>query len=177
MRASADRLDQILDSAIAQERTDLSVAAPEPLPEAVEQRVRQALQLFAEGYYTRCQVLVRNVLPVAGADPRVAALDAACLALASGRLKPAMETCIRLLEHRTCLPDLYSILGVLLLKSRQRAEAYAVFRSGLRLAPHHRVLTAGLERMGVRRPPLLPFLPRSHPANRWLGRMLSWLKT
>lgn len=175
MSRPADRLDDLIDAAIARERQDLSWSPGQPLPPEAEERVREALRFLAEGYYTRSHVTVRALLPYADADPRIPALDAACRSLVSGRLRPGMETCMGLLERRSHLPDLYCILGVLLLKSKQRAEAHAVFRSGLRLAPGHGILRAGLERMGVRRRPVLSFLPRSHPANRWLGRVRSWM--
>jgi len=155
-----------------------AAAAPAaaPLPPKAERRVREALRLFAEGLYARSAEALGNAEDLEEQDPRAAALTAAHRAFASGRLQPAIYQCLSLLETRQHLPDLYAVLGVLLLKSKQRTQAYAAFRSGLALAPTHPGLQARLAEMGARRAPVLRFLPRVHPANRWLGRVRSWLR-
>jgi tetratricopeptide (TPR) repeat protein len=149
--------------------------APAGLPPGSEGRLREALALFAEGHYARSAEALGQLGACAGGDPRAAALGAAHGAFATGRLQPAIQECLALLQEHPQLPDLYAVLGVLLLKAKQRAQAHAAFRSGLALAPHHPGLLARLEEMGPRRAPLLRFLPRAHPANRWLGRVRAWL--
>ncbi len=57
----------------------------------------------------------------------------------------------------------------LALSQRERAVK-AVIR-GLQVAPGHPALTAAQQQMGWRRRPVLPFLPRSNPLNKWLGRI------
>jgi len=42
---------------------------------------------------------------------------------------------------------------------------------GLRYAPHDQRLKIGLDRLAIRRPPVLPFLPRAHSMNRNLGKL------
>jgi hypothetical protein len=37
--------------------------------------------------------------------------------------------------------------------------------------PGHRALASDLEQLGRRQLPVLQFLPRNHPVNRWLGRL------
>jgi hypothetical protein len=42
---------------------------------------------------------------------------------------------------------------------------------GLRYAPHDKRLKIGLDRLAIRRPPVLGFLPRTHSVNRNLGKL------
>jgi hypothetical protein len=41
----------------------------------------------------------------------------------------------------------------------------------LRYAPHDQRLKISLDRLAMRRPPVLPFLPRAHAVNRNLGKL------
>ncbi len=151
-------------------------AAPDgPVAEA-DPRIREALLLFTEGLHDRSARMLARAEDLTPADPRVTALAAAHRAVAAGRLQPGIQCCLQLLETRPDLPDLYAVLGILLRKGKQRAQAHDAFRMGLRLAPAHPGLHACLAAMGARREPVLPFLPRSHPANRWCGRVRSWLR-
>jgi len=150
-------------------------SAAAPLAPADEGRIQEALRLFTEGLYARSADVLEATEDLAARDPRAAALAAAHRSFATGRLQPAIQRCLALLETRQHLPDIYAVLGVLLLKSKQRAQAYEAFRQGLRLSPAHPALQSRLEAMGVRHPPPLPFLPRCHRVNRLLGRLRAWL--
>ncbi len=145
-----------------------------PTPEGRD--VRRVLELFYEGSYARCTEEIEALSPPACDDLRVTALRSACRAMVSGRVQPAIAACLELLGSAERQPDLYGILGTLLFRVKQRGEAHAAFRRGLGLAPEHPGLRAGLARLGVRRDPTLPFLPRSHAANRVLGHVRSWLR-
>lgn len=57
-----------------------------------------------------------------------------------------------------------------LLARDKRGAAEALDR-GLALAPGHAGFEALQRELGRRRAPVLGFLPRSHPVNRWLGRL------
>jgi hypothetical protein len=52
-----------------------------------------------------------------------------------------------------------------------KAEAIRYLRRGLMIDPANAGLAEDLERLGRRRVPVLQFLPRNHPLNRWLGRV------
>ena len=50
-----------------------------------------------------------------------------------------------------------------------KAEAIRFLRRGLMIDPRSQVIAAELHQLGVRRRPLLRFLRRQHPLNRWCG--------
>ena len=142
----------------------------EGAPSAPEDPVGVALDLFYEGSYAHClEALSRSKQPQGAEDPRVVALGAACRALVRGRLRPAIRACTWLVERGVHSGDSHCALGVVLLKGRRRAQAREVFLRGLGTEPGHPALRAQVERMGIRREPVLRFLPRAHPANRLLG--------
>ncbi len=56
---------------------------------------------------------------------------------------------------------------------RHRRQAYHALCRGLHIEPQHRGLLRLRKSMGTRRKPVLRFLRREHPLNRWLGK-LTW---
>lgn len=53
---------------------------------------------------------------------------------------------------------------------RDRRGAVVAINRGLRVNPNHRGLRTLREEIGYRRDPVIPFLSRDNPLNRWLGR-------
>ena len=68
-------------------------------------------------------------------------------------------------------PEIYHNLARVLLAVGRRSEAVKYVRRGLMVDPRHAPLLVEWRRLGVRREPVLSFLPRRHRLNRWLGRM------
>ncbi len=79
-------------------------------------------------------------------------------------------------ELELFLPTLYLNLGRVYLYSGRRKEAIEAFHRGLNIAPNNMELFDELYRLGIRRSPVIPFLSRSHPINKYLGLWLSKLK-
>jgi hypothetical protein len=68
-------------------------------------------------------------------------------------------------------PILYLNLGRTLLLSGRKREAVETFRKGLTYDRWHRELRKEMTALGVRKQPVLPFLSRSNPLNKVLGRL------
>lgn len=62
-----------------------------------------------------------------------------------------------------------NLARVLLLRGR-RVEALGVMNRGLAMSPGHAELLQERMNLGVRRAPVIPFVGRSNPVNRFLGR-------
>jgi len=72
-------------------------------------------------------------------------------------------------------PENYLNLAMVRVLARDRRGALAAIRRGLAVDARHPGLRDLQRELGQRRPPVLPFLSRSHPLNQWLGRMRhSW---
>jgi hypothetical protein len=66
-------------------------------------------------------------------------------------------------------------LGKVFRLQGDNASAYEEFLAAWQLDKLHPAPAAELTRMGIRRPPVFRFLPRSHWANIYLGRLRSYL--
>src|SRR4030042_3552432 len=73
-------------------------------------------------------------------------------------------------------PILYLNMGKAYLAANKRKEAYASFKKGLEIDTGNRNLLNELKKLGIRRQPSFPFLKRSHPLNKHIGKLSHKLK-
>jgi len=69
------------------------------------------------------------------------------------------------------LPLLYLNLGRVLVKAKKRAPALNAFQEGLKYDSDNRELRSELKALGTRKKPVIPFLDRNNPINKYLGRL------
>ncbi len=69
-------------------------------------------------------------------------------------------------------PILYLNLGRALLAAGRRKEAVESFKNGLKHDADHSELLSELQRIGIRKRPLVSFLSRSNPINKYAGKMI-----
>jgi tetratricopeptide (TPR) repeat protein len=139
-----------------------------------EQHLDRGLALIDAGRPEAFEHLSRAYL--ADPDsPRRRSAYALGLALVRGQFVAGIELARRAVQQSCSDPELYLDLARIHLALGAKAEAVRYLRRGLMVDPEHRRLASELARLGVRRAPPLPFLPRGHMLNRLLGRMQSWL--
>ena len=92
------------------------------------------------------------------------------LARCQRRHAEAVELCERAVSLGFFDPENFLNLAWARMLAGDRRGALASVEGGLRLEPGHPALLELAQRLGKRRPPVLPFLPREHPLNRRLGR-------
>jgi tetratricopeptide (TPR) repeat protein len=68
-------------------------------------------------------------------------------------------------------PILYLNLGKTYLAANKRKEAYASFKKGLDIDEENRDILNEMKKLGIRRKPLLSFLKRSNPLNKYIGKL------
>jgi tetratricopeptide (TPR) repeat protein len=95
-----------------------------------------------------------------------------CLGLAERRFDKALELCRSAAKEEFFNPILYLNLARLHVAFGFKAEGIRYLRRGLMIDPHNAPILEEMQRLGLRRRPLIAFLRRSHPLNRWLGRGL-----
>jgi tetratricopeptide (TPR) repeat protein len=98
------------------------------------------------------------------------------MALCRVRPKDALDLCRRAVNASVYHPEFFHNLGQVYLMSGNRQRAREVFLKGLELDRRDHALRGEIIAMGVRRPPLIPFLPRNSRINVTLGRTLKRLK-
>jgi len=70
-------------------------------------------------------------------------------------------------------PDLYLNLARVYLAVGRRPEALRYLRRGQMIDPGHAAIRDAIAELGMRRLPIVPFLPRRHVVNRMLGSVRS----
>jgi tetratricopeptide (TPR) repeat protein len=94
-----------------------------------------------------------------------------CLALHRGRIKEAAEFCQLALEREFYNAENYANLARVWIAGRARRKAIDALDRGLAVDPRNGVLQRLRINLGVRRPPVIPFLHRDNPLNVTLGRV------
>jgi tetratricopeptide (TPR) repeat protein len=87
-------------------------------------------------------------------------------------LKEQMPLCDALF-----LPIIYLNLGRVYLAADKKKEAFNSFKKGVEIDNIHEGLICELEKLGMRRRPLLPLLKRSNPLNKYFGKLIFKLKS
>lgn len=94
-----------------------------------------------------------------------------CVARERGQVSRGTELCMISLEHDPNNPEHYLNLGKIQLLSGNRAEALRILREGVARGENAELL-AVLNEFGKRKSPIIPFLPRTNPLNKFLGLIL-----
>lgn len=136
----------------------------EGLKELYAGNAKQALVLFEKAAAEDNSPLVRSYI-------------AYCRAKTAGRFHEAVAICMDARKEEPKNSDIYLNLGRVHLLTGNRKQAIQVFRLGLRHSRNSRIVSE-LTALGLRKKPPLPFLQRSNPVNKFLGKLMTklWLR-
>jgi predicted Zn-dependent protease len=94
-----------------------------------------------------------------------------CIAKERGQVKKGLDLCNAALEQDPSNPAHFLNLAKVNLVAGQKKEALNVLRQGMALGGSPGI-TALLDQIGTRKPPVFSFLPRGHFINKVLGLLL-----
>jgi tetratricopeptide (TPR) repeat protein len=100
---------------------------------------------------------------------------AACIAKERGQYNKAVRLCREAIEKEPENPVHYLNLGRISLFQGRKEEAMALFREGLKHGYEKRIIDE-LERLGTRKKPVISFLHRNNPVNKYLGIILKKMR-
>ena len=106
--------------------------------------------------------------------PLVCSYLAYCRARIKGEYREALDLCMEARKEEPKNSEIYLNLGRVHLLAGNRKQAIQVFRLGLRHEKNNRIINE-LNALGQRRPPPIPFLQRSNPINKFLGKLMARL--
>jgi predicted Zn-dependent protease len=112
----------------------------------------------------------RRALGIAPKNPFYLSYTGLLAALAEQRFGDAEVLCREAIEMRHNHAQLYLNLAEVYQNAGRNQDAIQILEKGLVSAGRDFRIRRALERMGVRREPVLTFLHRSHPLNRTLGK-------
>ena len=94
-----------------------------------------------------------------------------CIALERGKITEAIALCNEALAKENDNPVHYLNLGRVYIKAGRKDEAIDICRKGLSFGDNAEIRKM-LDVLGIRRKPVLPFLPRGHFLNKYIGLLL-----
>jgi len=140
-----------------------------------EEHYRRGRELQGRGEEAQALEHFRTAHQLDPANPRYRSFCGLGLALVERRFDRALELCRSAAKEEFFNPELYHNLARVHLAFGFKAEAIRYLRRGLMIDPANAPMTQDLQTLGMRTDPVLPFLPRRHAVNRWLGRVRgSW---
>jgi len=117
-----------------------------------------ALEHFAEAHRARPD------------DARLRAYYGWAVATVEHRVERGLGLCREALRADGTCAEIYWNLARVLMSNGRKAEGIRYLKRGLMVDPRDAALIQEWRRLGMRRRPVLPFLPRRHALNRLLGR-------
>lgn len=106
--------------------------------------------------------------------PKVRSYLAYCCARVKNEFSTAIQTCTQALREEPRNADHYLNLGRIYLLVNKRGPALQAFRKGLKLGPNPHLMEE-MRKFEIRKPAVIPSLPRDHVLNHKLGSLLSRL--
>ncbi|MEW6115574.1 MAG: tetratricopeptide repeat protein [Nitrospirota bacterium] len=98
-----------------------------------------------------------------------------CVAKERGQLKRAISLCEQAIEREPGNSVHYLNLGRIYLHAKNKDYAITVFREGLKHEMNQDIISE-LQKLVARKPPVLPFLGRENPINKYIGIVLGALR-
>lgn len=108
-------------------------------------------------------------------NPIINSYLAFCVAKERGQLTKAISLCEEAIKKEPQNSFHYLNLGRIYLLAHRKEEAITIFREGLAHEANQQIVDE-LNRLETRKPPVIPFLKRSNPLNKYLGIILTKLK-
>jgi tetratricopeptide (TPR) repeat protein len=134
---------------------------------AAEELFKKGLEALAGGKTLPALVSFEKALSLED-NPAFYSYLALCIAKERGQVKKAIDLCEEALRKDTENTAHYLNLGKILLHAGNKDEAIIVFRGGLKYAIDPQIVDE-LNKLGTRQPPVIPFLKRNNPINKYLG--------
>ena len=128
-----------------------------------------ALEKIKRNLFREALGHLAEALRIAPSNPYYRSHFGYCLAQVEKDFERAIHVCRQASDSRPLDPDLHVNLGRVYRLKGDNAEAHKAFSQAWHLRKGHAGAAAELSRMGVRRPPVIELLPRSHWFNRYLG--------
>jgi tetratricopeptide (TPR) repeat protein len=132
---------------------------------------KECLKYLRDGNSEEALQHARRALGIAPKNPFYLSYTGLLAALAESRYGDAETLCREALGMKVNHAQLYLNLAEVYQQAGRTGEAIDTLEKGLVSAGRDFRIRRALERIGVRRSPVLTFLHRSHPMNRTLGRL------
>jgi predicted Zn-dependent protease len=135
------------------------------------QEFRAGLAYLRGGDAGKALPHLRSALDHEPGNPFYISYVGVAVAAAEQKWAEAEKLCHSAMRMNRRQAQLYLNLAEVYSGADRKQDAADILARGLHYAPHDRRLKMALDRLALRRPPVLPFLPRNHLLNRNLGKL------
>jgi predicted Zn-dependent protease len=135
------------------------------------QEFRTGLSLLRGGDAHKALPYLQSALEQEPANPYYVSYMGVAVAASEQKWADAEELCRSAIRMNRRQAQLYLNLAEIYAAADRKLDAADTLTRGLRYAPHDMRLKIALDRLAIRRPPVLWFLGRSNALNRNLGRL------
>lgn len=157
-----------------------SAGTPEDAPamqaEDPEELFRAGLFLLKRNRQKEALHAFRRAFELSSADPRYMSYYGLCLADVSGRLKEGLTLCEKAAAKEFYRAELFLNLALVYLRIGNRKKAHDMLRRGMALDRDNKDIKLQLDRMGIRKAPVFPFLDRNNALNKFAGKVVYRLR-
>jgi len=141
-----------------------------------EEVFQAGLFLFKRGRLDEAFSAFRRAFEAKNNEPRYMSYYGLCLAKSGSRIKEGVVLCEKAVQREFFRPELFLNLGMAYQLAGNRRKCHTAFRKGLALERDNRDIKEELDRMGVRKPPVFPFLDRKNVLNKLAGKVMYRLR-
>jgi Flp pilus assembly protein TadD len=128
-----------------------------------------AIEHINRSRYGKAIPLLKEAVHISPENPQYLSYLGLCLAAEEIDFDAALKFCRRALVLAPSDTVIQVNLGKVYKLMGDTESAYRVFLDAWRRNKAHPAPAAELSRMGIRRKPVIPFLERGHPLNKYLG--------
>ena len=135
------------------------------------QEFRTGLTFLRGGEARKAMPHLKTALEQDPDNPFYISYVGVALAASEQKWAEAEKLCHSAMRMNRRQAQLYLNLAEVYVAADRKQDAADVLARGLHYAPHDTRLKMALDRLALRRAPVLPFLPRAHLINRNLGKL------
>jgi len=137
----------------------------------LQELIRAGDEAWDRGDRAAAHESYRAAQQIDGNDPQVLSRLGLTLVLVARDEYKGVAFCEEALRRGAADADALWRLATVYEATFQKERAVRAVRQGLNVDRNHAGLVDMIQRLGVRRPPVIPFLPRSNPINKYLGML------
>ncbi|HVN82801.1 MAG TPA: hypothetical protein VMW38_27710 [Terriglobia bacterium] len=139
--------------------------------ESSQRTFRLGLDYLRRNHLPEAANAFRCLFKEAPENPLYMSYYGVVLALSEDNYQDGINFCRAAILLAVCEPELYINLSKVYSRAGQRKKALETLVEGLKYVANKTQLLTEMKKLGCRRKPLLPFLPRDHFLNKSLGKL------
>jgi len=136
-----------------------------------EQAFEQGMEFYKNGYWGKALDKFREAVELDKQNPKHVSYLGLLVAVAKKSYEEAEQLCHVALRLDHKYVQGYLNLADVYLRARKKVDAVECLTVGIKYTKRDVHLVRALRKLGIRRPPVIPFLERKHFLNRHLGML------